>query len=74
MTPEFKSHVISFIQTFLATLLLLAGEVVTGLTGEQIADANFWKGGAAVALLLAILRSAVRVAWETTLPKAIGGK
>lgn len=69
-----KLHVISFLQTFGATILAAIGATLSQVPVETLTTLEFWKGGAFVALIVAAVRSAVKLVWERYAPVTFGGK
>lgn len=65
---DYKSHIISILQTFVSALLLaIAASVASGMTLQW--TSAFW-----ISLIIAAVRQAVKITWQNVLPVSVGGK
>ena len=74
MTDKIKLEFVSFAQTFVSSLLSILGVAVFQVSPEVLANPNNWVISAIGGAIFAAVRSALKVAWEKTLPVSIGGK
>lgn len=73
-TKEYiKSHVVSFAQTFISTFLVTLSAIVTQVPYETLSDPTAWSKGAITACIFSLARTALKIAWEKTLPVSVGG-
>ena len=71
---KFKEVTISFIKTFIASLLTALGVALVALPDATISNPEFWKAGGMYALLASCVRSAISETWKKTMPFSLGGK
>lgn len=69
----FKEHLISFIQTFLATFCTVMGTVILSLPLDTILTPDFWKTGAIAGLVMGAVRTTIKVVWQKYMPVSVGG-
>lgn len=68
-----KEVIISFIKSFLGNCLTALVLALSVLPEGTYANPEFWTAGSIIALLGAVVRSALSMTWKKTLPEAIGG-
>ncbi len=67
LNPVFRDHLLSAVQTFIATFLTVLGTSIA--LGHLDLSASFSSG-----LLLSAFRAAIKEAWAQILPHAFGGR
>ena len=70
---EFKKKLVSLLQTLLGTFLAEVAVALIALPEGALFTAEFWKSGAALALLVSVGRSVVKTVWKRTAPVSFGG-
>lgn len=70
---KLKEHFWSLLKTFLSGLGSAIVLAIGVLPDGTVYTLEFWKGGGALALLTAAIRSALKVVWDKA-PVSFGGK
>jgi hypothetical protein len=71
---KFKLEAISFAQTFVTLFVIDIALAFAQIPADQVLSGEVFTGAVLVGIVSAAARSALKVAWEKFLPKALGGK
>lgn len=73
MSNKKKELIISFIKSLLGNTITALALAISVLPEGTITNPDFYKAGGAVALIGAVVRSALSETWKKTAPVSIGG-
>lgn len=70
---ELKLKAVSFAQTFVSALLTVLGGAFLTVDPSVLLNPQAWTTASIMAVVLAAVRVALKMAWEKTMPAAFGG-
>ncbi len=73
MSDYIKTHIVSFLQTFVAALLTIIVTVISAIPAETLASPETWSAAAISAVVLAAARTALKMATAPFIPTTLGG-
>lgn len=71
---ETKLKLISFLQTFLSSFVTILGGLILTVNPAILTSPQAWTITAVWAVVLGALRTALKMAWEKSMPLSFGGK
>lgn len=71
---KIKEEVISFAQTFITLFLSTVSLAISQMSVESLSDYHTYTTSFVVGLVVSAARTALKLAWQKTLPASIGGK
>lgn len=71
---KLREETISFIKTFLSTLVTTILVALGALPSEVLSSKEFWTTGGIIAVIGAAVRTALSITWKNTMPQKLGGK